>query len=149
MERTGWSGMERSPEERIPRHFGDPNHPVCAAAVASHLFLDGAATPPVSGGELPASHSFAASKTAPTSDSRRFATTSEKEGNGTATTLHSLQINFELRFEFIFHFDCSAAKLDGFDTENRLFKVISPLCLQRSVSHVRERQRYHDRPCIP
>jgi hypothetical protein len=52
-------------KERIPEHFGNPDHPVCAAAVASHLFLDGAATPPVSGGELPASHSFTASKTAP------------------------------------------------------------------------------------
>jgi hypothetical protein len=31
------------------------SHPVCAAAVASHRFLDGAATPPISGGELPAS----------------------------------------------------------------------------------------------
>ena len=41
-------------EERILKHFGNSNHPVCAAAVASHLFLDGAATPPVSGGELPA-----------------------------------------------------------------------------------------------
>jgi hypothetical protein len=41
-----------SSKERIPKHFGNPNHPVCAAVVASHLFLDGAATPPVSGGEL-------------------------------------------------------------------------------------------------
>src|SRR5215475_9504804 len=39
--------------ERIPKHFGNPDHPVCAAAVAAHLFLDGAATPPVSGGECP------------------------------------------------------------------------------------------------
>jgi hypothetical protein len=45
-------------KERIPKHFGNPNHPVCAATVASHLFLDGGATPPVSGGELPASRSF-------------------------------------------------------------------------------------------
>jgi hypothetical protein len=41
-------------KERISKHFGNLNHPVCATAVASHLFLDGAATPPVSGGELPA-----------------------------------------------------------------------------------------------
>jgi len=41
-------------KEGIPKHFGNPDHPVCAAAVASHLFLDGAATPPVSGGEFPA-----------------------------------------------------------------------------------------------
>src|SRR5215475_8539685 len=40
-----------SSKERIPKHFVNPDHPVCAAAVASHLFLDGAATPPVSGGE--------------------------------------------------------------------------------------------------
>jgi hypothetical protein len=33
-------------EERITKYFGNPNHPVCAAAVASHLFLDGEATPP-------------------------------------------------------------------------------------------------------
>src|SRR5215467_12339327 len=36
-------------QERILKHFVNPKHPVCAAAVASHLFLDGAATPPVSG----------------------------------------------------------------------------------------------------
>ena len=53
-----------SSKEGIPKHFGTPNHPVCAAAVASHLFLDDAATPPMSGGELPASHSFIASMTA-------------------------------------------------------------------------------------
>jgi hypothetical protein len=41
-------------KEHILKHFVNPNHPVCAAAVASHLFIDGAATPPVSGGELPA-----------------------------------------------------------------------------------------------
>src|SRR5215470_2332947 len=47
-----------SSKERILKRFVDPDHPVCAAAVASRLFLDSAATPPVSGGELPASHSF-------------------------------------------------------------------------------------------
>src|SRR5215470_11472663 len=31
-----------SSKEGIPKHFGTPNHPVCAVAVASHLFLDGA-----------------------------------------------------------------------------------------------------------
>jgi hypothetical protein len=31
--------------KRIPKQFGNPDHPVCAASVASHLFLDGAATP--------------------------------------------------------------------------------------------------------
>jgi hypothetical protein len=41
-------------KKRILKHSGNPDHPVFAAAVASHLFLDGAATPPVSGGELPA-----------------------------------------------------------------------------------------------
>jgi hypothetical protein len=43
---------------RIAKHVGTPNHPVCAASLASHLFLYGAATPPVSGGELQASPSF-------------------------------------------------------------------------------------------
>jgi hypothetical protein len=41
-----------SSKAAFPKHFGNPDHPVCAAAVASHLFLNGAATPPVSGGEL-------------------------------------------------------------------------------------------------
>jgi hypothetical protein len=48
--------VENGIQERILKHFVIPNHPVCAAAVASHLFLDGAATHPVSGGELPAGH---------------------------------------------------------------------------------------------
>ncbi len=44
---TGWS---------VPHHVSRANiyqndHPVCAASVASRLFLAGAATPPVSGGE--------------------------------------------------------------------------------------------------
>src|SRR5215471_4765818 len=64
----GVVGNGTSSQECILKHFVNPNHPVCAAAVASHLFLDGAATPPVSGGELPASHSFVASMTAPTID---------------------------------------------------------------------------------
>jgi len=38
-------------KERIPKQFINPDHPACAAAVASHLFLDVAATPPISGGE--------------------------------------------------------------------------------------------------
>src|SRR5215467_9683125 len=50
-----------SSKGRIPEQFGLPDHPVCAAAVASRLFLDGAATPPISGGELPALHSFTVS----------------------------------------------------------------------------------------
>jgi hypothetical protein len=45
-------GNGTSSKQRIPKQFGIPNHPACAAAVASHLFLDGAATPPVSGGEF-------------------------------------------------------------------------------------------------
>jgi hypothetical protein len=45
-------------KERIPKHFGNPNHPVCAAVAASHHSLDGAATPPISGGEFLASRSF-------------------------------------------------------------------------------------------
>jgi hypothetical protein len=47
-----------SSKKRSLKLFGNPDHPVCAASVASHLFIDGAATPPISGGELPASHSF-------------------------------------------------------------------------------------------
>jgi hypothetical protein len=50
---------EASFEERILKHFVNPDHPVCAAAVASHLFLTGAATPPVSGGNCQSDiHSF-------------------------------------------------------------------------------------------
>src|ERR1051326_3174130 len=48
-------------KKRTPKHFVNPDHPVCAAAVASHLFIDGAATPPISGGELPASNPFTTS----------------------------------------------------------------------------------------
>jgi hypothetical protein len=33
-------------KERIPKHFGNADHPVGAAAVASQLFIHGAATPP-------------------------------------------------------------------------------------------------------
>jgi hypothetical protein len=55
-----------SSKERILKEFGNPNHPVCAAKVASHLFLDGAATSPDTGGELPGSDSFTPSLIAPT-----------------------------------------------------------------------------------
>jgi hypothetical protein len=41
-----------SSKERILKRFVNPDHPVCAAAEASHLFIDGAATPPVSGREI-------------------------------------------------------------------------------------------------
>ena len=54
-----------SSKERILKEFGNPNHPVCAVAVASHLFLDGAATPPMPGGELPTSLSLTPSLNAP------------------------------------------------------------------------------------
>jgi hypothetical protein len=64
----GVVGNGTSCKECILKHFINPDHPVCAAAEASHLFLDGAATPPVSGGELPASHSFTTFETAPTID---------------------------------------------------------------------------------
>jgi hypothetical protein len=59
-------------QKRIPKHSGNPDHPVCAAAVASHLFLDGAATPPMSGGELPAS-TFIARLNIPLQASLQFA----------------------------------------------------------------------------
>ena len=44
---NGTSPVENgtSPKDRILKQFVNPDHPVCAAAVASHLFLDGAATP--------------------------------------------------------------------------------------------------------
>jgi hypothetical protein len=72
--------MEPS-KECIPKHFGNSNHPVCAAAEASHLFLNSGATPPVSGGELPASHLFTPSITVPTyASSMSFATASSQEG---------------------------------------------------------------------
>jgi hypothetical protein len=48
-------------KERIPKLFRIPDHPVCAAVVASHRFLDGAATPPISGGELAAPGSYTVS----------------------------------------------------------------------------------------
>jgi cytochrome c553 len=54
-----------SSKQRILKHSGNSNHPVCAAAEASHLFLDGAATPPISGGELPASHRKTPSRLSP------------------------------------------------------------------------------------
>jgi hypothetical protein len=57
-----------SSQERILKDLVNPDHPVCAAAVASHLFLDGAATPAGSGGEFPARHSFTPSMTASTID---------------------------------------------------------------------------------
>ena len=40
-----------SSQERILKDLVNPDYLVCVVAVASHLFLDGAATPPVSGGE--------------------------------------------------------------------------------------------------
>jgi hypothetical protein len=40
-------------KERILKHFVNSNHPVCAAKERD-LFINGAATPPVSGGEFPA-----------------------------------------------------------------------------------------------
>src|SRR5215475_8976637 len=76
MERTGWSGMEpflknafRNTSSTLTTINASPyraraSRPSAPAAVASHLFLDGAATPPISGGELPASRSSAPSMTA-------------------------------------------------------------------------------------
>jgi hypothetical protein len=56
-----------SNNEPIPKYFGNPDHPVCAAAVASHLFIDGAATPPISKGEWRAQITkYARSQTAST-----------------------------------------------------------------------------------
>jgi hypothetical protein len=52
---TGWSVRHNVSRSDISQN----DHPVCAAAVASRLFLNGAATPPVSGGErvVPPTHS--------------------------------------------------------------------------------------------
>jgi hypothetical protein len=57
-ERTGWSGMEPCLINAFRNTSAISTTPSCAAAVASHLFINGAATPPISKGELPASHSF-------------------------------------------------------------------------------------------
>jgi hypothetical protein len=69
-------------KERILRHFVNPNHPVCAVAERG-LFIDVAATPPVSGGE------FASLTSVPSfyddaykSSLRCFATASKFEGAG-------------------------------------------------------------------
>src|SRR5215475_12056094 len=51
MERTGWSGTLF--KKRILKGFRNLDHPGCAAEVASRLFVNGAATPPMSGGEQP------------------------------------------------------------------------------------------------
>src|SRR5262249_44338562 len=57
-----------SSHKRILKQAVYHDNPVCAAAVASSLFVDGAATPPVSGGELLARHSFTPSMAAPRID---------------------------------------------------------------------------------
>ena len=55
MERTGWSG--------VTKLFGMPDHPVCGVKVGfADFFLNAAATPPVSGGELPPPILFAATR---------------------------------------------------------------------------------------
>jgi len=66
MERTGWSGAERkrllarslrngtSFKERILKHFRIPTTPSAPLRKLRIFIIDGAATPPVSGGELPA-----------------------------------------------------------------------------------------------
>ena len=47
---TGWSVPDNVSTSNIYHN----DHPVCAASEASRLFLTGAATPPVPGGEHPA-----------------------------------------------------------------------------------------------
>src|SRR6266404_8680156 len=51
---TGWS----VPDNVRTSTFTIMDHPVCAASEASRLFLTGAATPPVPGGEHPVIHTF-------------------------------------------------------------------------------------------
>src|SRR5215475_9157501 len=57
--------MEPLPKNAFRNTSALPTTPSAPLRWLSIFILDGAATPPVSGGELPASHSFTASKTAP------------------------------------------------------------------------------------
>src|SRR5215468_9315470 len=55
---TGWSGLPKCFGMRSLEDVPFPTTPSAPLKEASRLLLDVAATPPVSGGELPASHSF-------------------------------------------------------------------------------------------
>src|SRR5215831_15279775 len=57
-ERTGWSGMEPFLKNAFRNTSSIPTTPSAPLRWLRHLFIDGAATPPVSGGESPALHSF-------------------------------------------------------------------------------------------
>jgi len=49
--RTGWSLRSHAPE-CVLKHLRVSDHPVCGASVASRLFIDAAATPPLQGGAI-------------------------------------------------------------------------------------------------
>src|SRR5215475_9339079 len=92
-ERTGWSRMEPLLKNAFRNTPSIPTTPSAPLAKrkrdsaqhlindASHLFLDGAATPPVSGGELPARQSFTPSMTARAFTCNRIK--SMQDGNAT------------------------------------------------------------------
>src|SRR5215475_12644592 len=58
---SGWSGLPKCFRLHSLEEAPFPTTPSAPLKEASRLFLDVASTPPVSGGELPDSHSFTAS----------------------------------------------------------------------------------------
>src|SRR5438876_2014155 len=60
--RTGWS-LASNVSECVLKHLRVSDHPVCGASVASRLFIDAAATPPLPGGESADTERFANSFT--------------------------------------------------------------------------------------
>ena len=60
---TGWLGLKKCFKMRSLEEVPFPTPPSAPLKEASRLLLDVASTPPVSGGEWPASHSFIVSKT--------------------------------------------------------------------------------------
>src|SRR2546426_5778629 len=48
--RTGWS-LTSYVSKCVLKHWRVSDHPVCGASVATRLFMDAAATPPLQGGE--------------------------------------------------------------------------------------------------
>src|SRR5215472_15986322 len=60
---TGWSGLPNCFGMRSLKRVRFPTTPSAPLKEASRRLLDVASTPPLSGGEWPASHSFIVSKT--------------------------------------------------------------------------------------
>src|SRR6266436_5948034 len=56
--RTGWS-LASDVSECVLKHLRVSDHPVCGASVASRLFINAAATPPLQGGECAQTERFA------------------------------------------------------------------------------------------